>query len=123
MAKAPKPAAKAAAKPAAKKASKKPMTKSAFVTHIAEKTQLTKKQIDQVMDELIDLVKAQLSGKGAGKVVIPGLARVSLTAVKAVKGGVEKVNPLNGQKYVTKDKEAYNKVVIRPVKSLKEALK
>ncbi|HJZ60235.1 MAG TPA: hypothetical protein VKE74_35155 [Gemmataceae bacterium] len=70
---------------AAKTGGKKTMTKSAFVTHIAEKTSLTK--------------------------------------VKAVKGGVEKINPLNGQKYITKDKPAYNKVNIRPIKAIKEALK
>lgn len=108
---------------AAKSSSKKPMTKSAFVAHLAEKTELTKKQIEAVLDEVIDTIKSQLGGKGPGKFVFPGLARMTLTKVKAVKGGVEKTNPLNGQKYVTKDKPAYNKVNIRPIKGIKEALK
>ena len=102
---------------------KKAMTKSGFVTHLAEKTNLTKKQVESVLDEIIDAVKHQLSGKGPGKFVFPGLARMTLTKVKAVKGGVEKVNPLNQQKYITKDKPAYNKVNIRPIKAIKEALK
>jgi len=123
MAKASKPAAKSTGKGSAKKVVKKPMTKSAFVTHIAEKTELSKKQIDGVLTEIVEVVKAQLSSKGAGKIVIPGLARITLTPVKGQKGGIEKINPLNGQKYITKDKEPYNKVIVRPIKALKEALK
>jgi nucleoid DNA-binding protein len=102
---------------------KKTMTKSGFVAHLAEKTSLTKKQVEAVLEGIVDAVKHQLGGKGPGKFVFPGLARMTLTKVKAVKGGVEKVNPLNGQKYVTKDKPAYNKVNIRPIKAIKEALK
>ena len=48
--------AKAAAKPAAKKAAapKKAMTKSAFVAHLATKAEITKKQVDVVLDEIIE---------------------------------------------------------------------
>ncbi len=105
------------------KAAKKALTKSAFLTELAEKTELSKKQIDGVLEALIELVKKELSGKGAGKIVIPGLARMTVTKVKAVKGGVEKKNPLNGKTYITKDKPAYNKVRLSPIKALKESLK
>ena len=105
------------------KAAKKALTKSAFLAEVAEKTELSKKQVDAVMSAIIELVQRELSGKGAGKMVIPGLARLSATKVKAVKGGVEKKNPLTGGMYVTKDKPAYNKVRLSPIKALKEALK
>ncbi len=108
---------------AAKASAKKTMTKSAFVAHIAEKTELSKKQVDAVLNEIVEVVKGQLGGKGAGKFVFPGLARMTLSRVKAVKGGVEKINPLTKEKYITKDKPAYNKVNIRPIKAVKEALK
>src|SRR5687768_2983257 len=101
----------------------KAMTKSQFVAHIAEKTELTKKQVESVIDEIVETVKSQLGKKGPGKFVFPGLARMTLAQVKAVKGGVEKINPLTGQTYITKDKPAYNKVNIRPIKAIKEALK
>lgn len=110
--------AKAAAKPG-----KKAMTKSAFVGQIAEKTELTKKQVESVLDEIVETVKSQLGPKGPGKLVIPGLARASVSKVKAVKGGEKKINPLTGQEYVTKDRPAHNKVNMRPIKALKEALK
>ena len=101
---------------------KKALTKSAFVAHIAEKNELTKKQVEGVLDSIVDTIKEQLGGKGPGKFVFPGLARMSLIKVKAKKGGEKKTNPLNGQEYVTKDKPAYNKVNIRPIKAIKGAL-
>jgi nucleoid DNA-binding protein len=108
---------------AAKASSKKAMTKSAFVAQLAEKAEVTKKQVEAVLEEITAIVVAQVGGKGAGKFVLPGIARITLTRKSAVKGGEKKVNPLNGQEYVTKPKPAYNRVNIRPVKSLKEALK
>ena len=116
--------AKAPAKAApAKGAAKKPMSKSAFVAHLAEAAEIDKSKVLKILEAIEEAVKSQLSGKGPGKMVLPGLARISLTKVKAQKGGLEKINPLTKQPYITKDKPAYNKVVIRPAKSLKEALK
>ena len=113
--------AKAKAKGSAKKAPpKKALTKSQFVAHLADKTQLTKKQIDQVLSEIVSAVTDQL--KGSGKFVFPGLARMSLTPVKAREGGQKKINPLNGKEYETKPRAAFNKVNIRPIKAIKAAL-
>ena len=102
---------------------KKALTKSAFVAHLAEKNELTKKQVEGVLDSIVDAIKDQLGTKGPGKFVFPGLARISLIKVKAKKGGETKINPLNGKEYVTQPKPAYNKVNIRPIKAIKEALK
>ena len=111
----------AKAKAAAKKpVAKKALTKSQFVAHLAEKTELTKKQIDAVLAEIVSTVTDQL--KGAGKFVFPGLARITLTPVKAREGGQKKINPLNGKEYETKPRAAFNKVNIRPIKAIKTAL-
>src|SRR4051794_13218055 len=107
---------------AAKEAGKKAMTKSAFVTHLAGKTALTRKQVESVLDEVAAVVKAHLGRRGAGKFVLPGLARFTLPRRKAVRGGVVKVNPLTGQNYVTRDKPAHNRVNIRAAKSFREAV-
>ncbi|HUR55300.1 MAG TPA: HU family DNA-binding protein [Gemmataceae bacterium] len=101
---------------------KKALTKSAFVAHLAEKNELTKKQVEGVLDSIVDSIKDQLGTKGPGKFVFPGLARMSLIRVKAKKGGEKKINPLNGKEYETKPKPAYNKVNIRPIKAIKTAL-
>lgn len=108
---------------AAGKTPKKALTKSGFVAHLVEKTELSKAQVNAVLDEIVEVIKTQLGGKGAGKFVLPGIARMSVTKKKAVKGGVEKPNPLKpGETYITKDKPASVRVNIRPAKSLKEAL-
>jgi nucleoid DNA-binding protein len=113
-----------ASKPAAKKsAAKKQMTKSQLVAHVAEKTGITKKQADEVMTVIVDTVVDQVSTKGPGKFVFPGLCRVTVTRKDAVKGGEKKTNRLTGEEYITKDKPAYNQVKLRPVKALKDALK
>ncbi len=111
-----------AAKVAAKKpaAVKKALTKSQLVAHLAEKAELSKKQVDAVLTVLVDTVTAEL--KGPGKFVFPGLARMTLTRVSAKKGGEKKINPLTKTEYTTKDKPAYNKVNIRPIKAIKTAL-
>lgn len=108
------------AKAKAKKAGKKAMTKSQFVAHLADKTELSKKQVDAVLEAIVSAVTDQL--KSAGKFVFPGMARLTRVSVPAKKGGEKKVNPLNGQEYVTKDKPAHNKVNIRPIKAFKTAL-
>jgi nucleoid DNA-binding protein len=109
-----------AAKSGGKKAGKKAMTKSQFVAHLAEKSQLTKKQVDALLAELVTTITDQL--KGAGKFVFPGLARLTRTHVEAKKGGETKTNPLTGQPYVTKDKPAHYKVRLNPIKAFKTAL-
>lgn len=110
-----------AAKPAAKKpAGKKPLTKSQFVAHLAEKTGLSKKQVDEVLTTVVDTVTAQL--KDSGKFVFPGLARMTRVHVPRKEGGVVKKNPLNGKEYTTKEKPAHYKVNIRPIKAIKTAL-
>ncbi|MCE9565446.1 MAG: HU family DNA-binding protein [Planctomycetes bacterium] len=117
--------AKAAAKPAAKKAAapKKAMTKSAFVSHLATKAGINKTQVNAVLDEIIEVIKGEVSAKGPGKFVFPNLCRVTVTRKDAVKGGETKINRLTQQPYVTKPKPAYNQVKLRPVKALKDALK
>lgn len=108
---------------AAGKTPKKALTKSAFVAHLVDKTELSKAQVNAVLDEIVEVIKKELSGKGAGKFVLPGIARMTITKKKAVKGGVEKPNPLKpGETYITKDKPASVRVNIRAAKSLKEAL-
>jgi nucleoid DNA-binding protein len=112
----------AKAKAGAKKGGKKALTKSQLIAHIAEKTELSKKQVDSVLTTLVATVTEQLGPKGPGKFVFPGLARMTLTPVKAREGGEKKINPLTKTEYITKPRAAYNKVNIRPIKAIKTAL-
>ena len=68
---------------------KKPLTKSQLVTHLAEKTGITKKQVSELFDEL-----AAVGYKEAKKgFTLPGYGKLVLVKRKARKGR----NPATGE--------------------------
>ncbi len=100
-------------------AAKKPMTKSQVYGAIAEKTELTRKQVAAVFDEMSLLIGKNLKRSGPQVFTIPGLAKIVVQrkpATKARKG----VNPFTGEEIMIKAKPARNVVKIRPLKALKE---
>ena len=100
------------------KAAKKPTTKSESLTYIAEKTDLTKKDVSAVFDALAMLMRRDLK-RGPGVYTVPGLMKVKVVrkpATKARKG----VNPFTGEEMMFKAKPARNVVKVLPLKGLKE---
>lgn len=96
-------------------------TKSQLLSHISEKTELSKKQVSLVFEELTAIAHRHLGKRGAGEFTIPGLAKCIVKrkpATKARKG----VNPFTGEEMMFKAKPARNVVKIRPLKKLKEAV-
>jgi nucleoid DNA-binding protein len=125
------PAKKAAAKPAAKKAAApkvvagpvKPIAerqnKSQMLLQISEATQVPKKQVQAVLDELTNIIEGHIKKKGAGEFVLPGLLKVTTVkkpATKARKG----INPFTGEEVMFKAKPASTSVKVRALKKLKE---
>jgi DNA-binding protein HU-beta len=108
-----------AAKPAAKGAKKK-MTKSAFIAHLVGDGELKKSEVSALYDKIVETVAAQL--KSNGEFILPGLAKLKVKKVDAVKGGEKKIMPATGKEYVTKAKPASKKVKAFPVKALKDAI-
>ena len=107
-----------AKKKVAKKAGK-PRSKSETYRDIAEKTGLTKKQIDAVFGEMSGLIKKDLGRRGPGVFTIPGLLKIKVVrkpATKARKG----INPFTGEPTVFKAKPARNVVKAQPLKALKD---
>jgi len=91
----------------------KVMTKAATVSHLAGKTDLSKKQAAAFLDEIQAL--AVKEAKKSGAFVIPGNGKVVLSNRKARMGR----NPQTGEPI----KIAAKRVVrIRPVKVLKDAI-
>ena len=126
------PAAKAApAKAAAKKA---PVVKAApavvkpiaerqnktqIYQQIADATELSKKQVQAVLDELTNVIEGHIKKKGIGEFVFPGLLKITTVkkpATKARKG----INPFTGEEVTFKAKPASTSVKVRPLKKLKE---
>lgn len=134
---APKAAPKAAAKkaPAPKAAAKKaPAVKAApavvkpiaerqnktqMLQQIADSTELSKKQVQAVLDELTNIIEGHIKKKGIGEFVFPGLLKITTVkkpATKARKG----INPFTGEEVMFKAKPASTSVKVRPLKKLKE---
>ena len=120
------PAKKVVAKkaaPAAPKrkttAIKEKMTKSQIFTEIGEHTDLSRKQVAAVFEELELLVARSITKRGLGEFTIPGLMKV-ITVKKPAKKARKGINPFTGEEQMFKAKPASIAVKVRPLKKLKE---
>ncbi|WP_347329460.1 HU family DNA-binding protein [Marinimicrobium locisalis] len=118
-------AKKAAAKqPAARKvkAISERYNKTQILNQIADNTELSKKQVQSVLDELSDIIEGHVKKRACGEFVLPGLLKVTTVkkpATKARKG----INPFTGEETVFKAKPASTAIKVRPLKKLKEMAK
>lgn len=109
----------AAKKAPAVKTIKEPMTKSALYATIAERTDLQKKQVAAVFEELAGIINGHVKRNGAGVFTLPGLLKIKVVrkpATKARKG----INPFTGEPTIFKAKPARNVVKAQPLKALKD---
>ncbi|WP_226644717.1 HU family DNA-binding protein [Microbulbifer variabilis] len=114
------PAKKAAAAPAKKvKAIKDKFTKTQMLNQIAENTELSRKQVQSVLDELSDIIEGHIKKRAAGEFSLPGLMKIT-TVKKPAKKARKGINPFTGEETVFKAKPASIQVKIRPLKKLKE---
>ncbi|MFO0673300.1 MAG: HU family DNA-binding protein [Polyangiaceae bacterium] len=99
----------------------KRMTKAQVIAEIAEISELDKKSVNRVFESLTELIKKQLSSRGPGEFVIPGLLKL-----KAVKKPATKdrpgVNPFTKQPIIIKGKPASKKIRATALKSLKDLI-
>ena len=115
---------KAAAKKAvaAKKAApaiKEKLTKGQIVANLAESTDLSKKQVNSVLDELNTLIERSIKKRSVGEFTIPGVMKIT-TVKKPARKARKGINPFTGEETVFKAKPASIAVKIRPLKKLKE---
>lgn len=116
------PAKKTApAKPAERKvkAVTERYNKTQILNQIAENTDLNKKQVQSVLDELTAVIEGHIKKRSIGEFVLPGLLKINTVkkpATKARKG----INPFTGEETVFKAKPASTAVKVRPLKKLKE---
>lgn len=101
---------------------KEKMTKSAILAEIAEKTELSKKQVVSVFDELAILINRHIKKGSVGEFTLPGLLKIKTRkkpATKARKG----INPFTGEEQMFKAKPATTVVKALPLKALKDMVK
>jgi nucleoid DNA-binding protein len=100
----------------------KPATKSEVLASIAGKTELSRKQVAAVFEELAGLIKGAVGKKGPGIFAVPGLMKIVVVqkpAVPAHKG----INPFTKQEQMFKAKPARRVIKVRPLKALKDMAK
>ncbi len=112
------------AKAVEKKATdKKPLTKTQMIAEIAETTQLSKKQVGDVIDALSEEIKKSLGKKGAGSFTLPGVLKVEKKHVKAQPAKKNVPNPLRPGEFINREaKPAHYRVKIKALKGLKEVV-
>jgi len=99
----------------------KRMSKAQFVTAIAEKSGLTKRQANAALDAINAVVARELGKKGPGEVVLPGLLRLSVVNKPATPQH-EGFNPFTKEPMTYKAKAARKVVKISALKALKDAV-
>ena len=100
----------------------KAATKTAIYTELAGKTNLTRKQIGGVFDELTALIKKELGPRGPGVFSLPGLLKVKRVVKPATKER-EGRNPRTGETMIITAKPKRTVVKALPLKALKEMVK
>jgi nucleoid DNA-binding protein len=103
------------------KAAKKAPTKTQILATIAEVTELSKKDVAAVFDCLNEQIGKELAKSGSGQFTIPGLAKIMRRDVPA-KPKRKGRNPATGEEVWFDAKPASKKVVVRPLKGLKEMI-
>ena len=97
----------------------KARTKSEIYRELSERTELSRKQVVAVFDEMAAMIKKNLGKRGPGVFTVPGLMKVKVVrkpATKARKG----INPFTKEEMVFKAKPARNVVKALPLKAMKD---
>ena len=98
----------------------KPMTKTEILNALAESTELSKKQVGEVLEGLSTLIASSIGPKGPGVFNFPGLMKIQVQRKPATTATTRK-NPFKpGEMMNVAAKPARNVVKVRPLKGLKE---
>jgi nucleoid DNA-binding protein len=107
--------------PAVKRAPaiKTKMTKTAILNELAEKTDLNRKQVGVVLDELETLIERHIRKNAVGEFTLPGLMKIRSVKRPATKKRMGR-NPATGEEIVIGPKPASIRVRVTALKRLKD---
>jgi nucleoid DNA-binding protein len=98
------------------------MTKSQIVTHVAEKTGVSRKLVSAVFDALGELAVKELGKKGPGEfAILPGFVKAKVRVKAAIPAG-KWINPFTKKEEMRAAKPARRVVRFSANKALKEAI-
>lgn len=95
------------------------MTKTGILNEIAENTELSRKQVNAVFEELETLIERHIKKRGAGEFTLPGLLKIRSVKRPATKKRLGR-NPATGEEIMIGPKPASIRVRVTALKRLKE---
>ncbi len=99
----------------------KPMTKTEIFNALSERTDVSKKQVGAVFDELQKLISESIGEGGPGAFNLPGLLKITVVRKPATPAKTGVPNPFRpGELMDVAAKPARNVVKARPLKALKD---
>ena len=97
----------------------KRLTKAQVIGELSNSTDVDKKSVNRVFEALQELIRKQLSGRGPGEFVIPGLVKLRVVKKPATKERPG-INPFTKEPMTIPAKPASKKVRATALKSLKD---
>jgi nucleoid DNA-binding protein len=98
----------------------RPMSRSAIISEVAEKTELARKKVAEVFDVLTDMLKREVSAGGSGQFKLPtGLLTVKRVHVKERPERMGR-DIRTGEQRIYPAKPAHHKVKAYALKSLRD---
>jgi len=94
-------------------------TKTQIVNQIAEENELTKKQVNGVLESLSEVIQLHINKRSIGEFVLPGLLKIQ-TVKKPARKARKGINPFTKEEQMFKAKPASTAVKVRALKKLKE---
>ena len=95
----------------------KRLTKAQVIAELSNNTDVDKKSVNRVFDALQELIRKQLSGRGPGEFVIPGLVKLRVVKKPATKERPG-INPFTKEPMMIPAKPASKKVRATALKAL-----
>ena len=100
---------------------KEKFTKTQLVNELVEKTELSKKEVTSVLDELGDIIERHVKKRAVGEFTLPGLLKIKTVKKPAQKARKNVPNPFKpGELMDVAAKPASTKVKVLPLKKLKD---
>ncbi len=103
-----------------KTAQAKPLTRTETYRALADKTDLSRKDVVAVCDALTDVMVKSVKRHGSYNFL--GLMKMTLVKKPAVRGGKMVRNPFTGDMVKQKPKPASRTIRVRPLKAVKDLL-
>ena len=97
----------------------KRMSKAQIVAELAERTQLDKKQVQAVFNELLALAERELGAKGPGEFLVPDVVKLKVKATPA-REAHEGIDPFTKEKRMFPAKPPSRRVRATALKRMKE---